>query len=355
MTEDTVSLVLGNRAWSGWTRVEVERSMENLAGAFTLTVTERWPGVQATQGIAPGAPCKLMIGSDIVITGYVDDVKPDYDATRHEVVVNGRDAAGDLVDCQTLTGIVKLPSGTAISMIAAIAEPFGIKVSADVPEAQTQIADAEIQHAETAFETISRIAEQSGFLVVSDGQGGIRLTNAGAAGGQAALVLGKNIKSARGHFSMKDRFSLYEVTSQAVAFDFDDPVEATIGVGKATDPGVTRYRPLGIIADISSGGDEYRQKRAQWEAGVRLGRAMRADLTVQGWRDGAGTLWRPNTLARVVDPFLAIDATLLISGVKLRLDEDGSTATLTVTAKEAFTPAPVPLIKALGIGGGQPQ
>jgi alanyl-tRNA synthetase len=65
-------------------------------------------------------------------------------------------------------------------------------------------------------------------------------------------------------------------------------------------------------------------QRAKWEAAVRLGRSWSADITVQGWRDGAGKLWQPNTLAQVDDDFLAMHSELLISAVRNTLDEQGT-------------------------------
>jgi prophage tail gpP-like protein len=240
-------------------------------------------------------------------------------------------------------------------MIQQICAPFGIKVTADVPQAQTVVYNFAVQLAETAFEAISRIAEQSGLLVVSDGRGGILLTNAGSAGKAASVILGKNILRARGHRSMKQRFSQYIVAAQTLAPDTMDPTSATIAQGKATDPNVTRYRPLIIMGDLGFNGLNYLQQRAQWEAAVRLGRGFRPTITVRGWRDDAGVLWKPNTTVLVQDEWLAVDRELLISGVRYLLDdEEGTRTELTLTLPEAFLPAPIPLVPTVQNMGGAP-
>ena len=346
MPRDEVALAIGERAYSGWTRVIVRRSMETIAGGFELVLTERWPGQQARGAIHSGDRCRVTIGGETVITGYVDTVEPVYDADRHEVTVRGRDAAGDLADCSILAGATNLPTGPALGMITQICKPFGILVSSDLPAARALqvVLNMAVQLSETAFEAISRIAEQSGFIVVSDGKGGIRLTTAGSGGNRGAVILGMNILSARGRDAMNDRFSDYLVASQTVAGDNVDPRAAATGNGTAKDPGVPRYRPLVLMVDVGSTGYAYLTQRAQWEATVRLGRALRATVTVQGWRDNSGALWEPNTICRVDDDFLAIDGPLLISGVALSLDEEnGTRAELTLTRREAFTAAPLPL------------
>jgi prophage tail gpP-like protein len=343
-----VELVIGAKAYSGWQKISIERSLETIAGAFDLTVSERWAGQQAMKAIAPQDRGRVTIGGETVITGWVDTVEPDYDATSHQVTVRGRDAAGDLVDCSILAGVTQLPSGPALGMIESICAPFGIKVTADVPGANTVILNTAVQLSETAFATIQRIASQAGFLVVSDGQGGIRLTNPGTAGGRAPVILGKNILRAHGTYSTLKQFSTYYVAAQTVALDLQDPLATAVMTGKATDPNITRYRPFVTIGDLSPNGVEYLQQYAQWLATVNLGRAWRAQVTLQGWRDDGGVLWAPNTLVRLQDEFLAVDQVLLVAGVKFMLDEEeGTRSELTLTRKEAFQPEPVPLIPSM--------
>jgi prophage tail gpP-like protein len=342
---EEIALVLGGQTWRGWESIRVLRSLEMIAGAFELTVTERWPGQQDRAGIKPGAPCSLTIGGEPVIVGFVDTVRAQYDAQAHKVTVQGYDATSDLVDCSILIGHAAIPDGPAVAMVERICDLFEIKVSADVPQAQTKIVNNCIQFSETAFEAISRICALAGLLPVSDGKGGLLLTNAGSAGERAAIILGENVLRGEGVSSMHNRYSFYLAAGQTAASDNVDPRSAVIGSGKAVDPGVLRFRPLVIDAEVGYPGKDYYETRARWEAAVRIGRALRATMTVRGWRDDAGALWQPNTLARVKDDFLAIDGELLISGVELTLDDEGTLATLTLTRRQAFTPAPLPLLK----------
>jgi prophage tail gpP-like protein len=338
---EKITLKVGGRIHEGWTSVEVNRSLETIAGSFSLGVTERYPGLQARFAIAPGMGCSLAIGGETVITGHIDDVEPSYDSGAHAIAFRGRDATGDLVDCSALVEGGGRWMGQGLETIAAaICKPFGIPVSVKASLGQP-LREFHLQTGETAFEAIERMAKAYGVLPVSNGLGGLVFTRAGSGGAQSALTLGGNILKARGMFSHKDRFSRYIVLAQAAGDDYVDPSITVGGHGEATDPGVGRYRPLIIVADMPDLNANY-QRRAQWEASVRAGRARKSSISVQGWRDDAGRLYRPNTMVKVDDDFTGIHDTLLISGVKLSLSNAGTVAELTVTRREAFDVIPLP-------------
>lgn len=331
-----LTLAVGGRVYGGWTEIEVDRQLEAIAGTFTLTVTERWPGRQQAAGIVPGSACRVAIDGETVITGFVDDVAPRYDSASHTVRVTGRDRTGDLVDCSAVNHPGHWQNASLLDLASLIAAPFSIPVSADIP-VTSHFYMFTLNTGETAFEAIERLCRLYGALPVSDGMGGLKLTRAGTGGANSALVLGQNILAARGQFSMKDRFSHYYVLGQSTGANYVDPAIPTTMHGDATDPGVGRYRPLIVQAELTDPDQSFYQRRAQWEASVRAGRAWRATITVQGWRDAAGALWHPNGMVRVTDAFLGINDSLLISGVKFTEGDQGTRAELTVTRKEAFS------------------
>jgi len=339
---DEVLLVTGGKAYGGWTALEAPRSLETIAGSYTLTVTERWAGRQALAAISPGDVCSLMLGNDTVITGYVDDAEPEYDKGNHKVTIRGRDATGDLVDCSVVRNTDVFATSDPLAIAAEICQPFGISVRSEIALPAVRL--FVLQYGETAFDALDRLCANVGALPTSDGQGGLVLTNAGMAGTRSSIALGRNIERARGKFSMRDRYSYYIVSGQSRAGDLTDPATAVADVGKATDPGVPRYRPIILQPNIELATPDLFQRRAEWESTVRFGRAWKADVTVPGWRDDSGALWIPNTLAPVDDDFLGIhDGALLISGVKYMLNQDGGKlATLTLTRREAFTVVPMP-------------
>lgn len=118
--------------------------------------------------------------------------------------------------------------------------------------------------------------------------------------------------------------------------DFIGAEEAAHALGSAADPGVTRHRPLTLLAEQAADAGEA-TARAQWEASVRAARARRATVTVQGWRERpGGLLWAPNRVVRLADDWLAVDEDMLIVAVTYTFDEQGSRTQLTLAPPGAF-------------------
>ena len=60
------------------------------------------------------------------MTGYLDEVLPDYDPEQHTIVASGRSKAGDLIDC---SGREQRLDGRTLQQIAeTLARPYGIEV-----------------------------------------------------------------------------------------------------------------------------------------------------------------------------------------------------------------------------------
>jgi prophage tail gpP-like protein len=169
-------------------------------------------------------------------------------------------------------------------------------------------------------------------LLVSDGRGNLVITRASSARVSTVLQRGVNILAANGKRSHLERFSNYHVLSQTA----DDPAV----LGEATDRGVSRYRPLDILAEEPDDTGAA-NTRADWEMRTRAGRAVEAEFTVQGWKHMQG-LWRHDTAVTVRDPWLDIDGPMYISGVRYTLGAEGTKAVLTTTLRQAFDRIPMP-------------
>lgn len=332
MQPDLVLKVSGG-LYSGWKSVRINRGIEQIAGTFDLSVTERWSGQDTARPIKPGESCQVLMGGVPVITGYVDDVKISYDSGSHGFSVTGRDKTGDLVDCAAIHKSGQW-SGRKVEQIAAdLCAPFGIKVIKEV-DTGSVLSEFTIQEGESAFECIERAARMRSILLVSDGLGNLVITRAGKTSSGAELVEGKNIKKCDGEFSWKDRFSKYIVKGQAQGNDEDNSEAVTGQKGEASDGNIARYRPLIVIAEDQGHAATFKQ-RAEWESSVRTGRGNRVSVTVQGWQH-AGGLWLPNTLVRLRSPLISIDADFLISACAYTLDDAGTVTDLTLTLPEAF-------------------
>lgn len=321
--------------YGGWKVVRVTRSIEQMAGTYELEVTERWPGQPLATPVRPGQPCQLLLDGEPVITGHVDMMSPDYDASRHTVRVQGRDRTADLVDCSAVFKSGQWHNAKLDRIAGDLLKPFGIGVvvEADVGAAFSSF---NIQEGETVFECLERAARLKAVLLTSNPAGDLVITRAGRNRLDVALVEGKNIKAARAEFSWKDRFSSYQVKGQGRLGADGESVHSAPS-GKVTDPIITRHRPLIVLAEAHSSNATLRD-RAEWERNVRRGRSARGSITVQGWRRPDGGTWQPNDLVTVTSPLLWLDnAEMLIVGCTYTLDEQNGTLTeLAIAKPEAF-------------------
>lgn len=333
--DQQLTLLTGGQLYGGWKGVRVTRSMEHAAGGFDLRLSQLWPGQEQRRVIRADEACEVRIGDVTVITGFIDAVEGSIEKDSHEVRVVGRDNTGDLVDCSA----VRKPGqwkGQKIERIAQdLCDPFGIRVRAEVDTGKA-LSSFALQEGETVFEAIERAARIRALLLVSDGRGALVITRAGVRRAPTALVLGGNVLSARGKRDMRDRFSVYIAKGQAPGSDFFSGSQVSQIRTTAKDAGVSRYRPMLFTNDSPDLAATLKQ-RVEWEANVRAARSTEIECQVQGWSHEQG-VWEPNTLVAVtVPPLMIEDEELLISAVEYSLDDDGTTATLTMTRADAFT------------------
>jgi prophage tail gpP-like protein len=332
---DEVTLTIGSRIYGGWTSVEISRSIETMAGSFQLSVSERFPGQQASQAIAPGDSCSVRLGSDTVITGWIDDARPSYSDTNHTISLSGRDKTGDLVDCSAINEPGQWRDQKLERIAQALAKPFGISVITET-DTGTKFPSFSIDQGETVYEAIERLCRMRAVLATSSPQGNLVITRAGADRAATRLERGENILEASAVFSHLDRFQSYQVKGQQPGGDYLSSSAVAQVLGKAKDSKVRRHRPLLVLAEQAS--DQGSAKdRAAWEANIRAARGRRVSITVQGWRETSnGRLWSPNRIVEVSDDWLGVQRDMLITSVEYRYSDQGSFTLLEMMPPGAF-------------------
>lgn len=338
---DEVALLVDGRRYRGWTSMGVSRAMDACAGTFSLAHTDRWYGQDKPVPIIEGNEAEILLDGETVITGYVDLFRTSFDATNHTLNVQGRDKTGDLADCSAVHDPDEWRGVTVLQLANILCRPFGVTVRAEVDVGEA-FAVAKVQQGETVLETIARHCKQRMLLVMPDTGGGLLITRAGARRAETSLVQGVNIKSASGTRDLSQRFSRYTVRAQAGwSADTDGTEEAHIEA-RASDPGVSRHRPLLLLAE-TGGTTKAAQDRATWEANTRLGRANEIEVTVVGWRQKlGGALWTPNLLVPVESSWLRMTGgDMLVREVTFGRDLSGGTVTrLALVSPQAYAPEP---------------
>jgi prophage tail gpP-like protein len=146
-------------------------------------------------------------------------------------------------------------------------------------------------------------------------------------------VFGQNILSRQVKLDWSRRFHTNTVHGQGKSLG--DVMHRQTGT--AIDDSVAAHRTLLLVGGEQQPGVNA-SNRAQWEKKARLGESIQYTATVQGWRDAAGDLWRPNTMVAVWDPYMRWDGTLLlVKSVTFSLSVSGATtAALTLCPRQAY-------------------
>ena len=96
------TLWVNGMIYGGWTAIRINRGIEQLAGSFTLSVTEKWPGQAEARPIKKGDSAVVKIDGEAVCTGYINRTRIGFDSGRTWFEVEGRDKTADLVDCSAV-------------------------------------------------------------------------------------------------------------------------------------------------------------------------------------------------------------------------------------------------------------
>lgn len=352
---DEITLTVGGRNLRGWTSMRLTRGIERLPSDFELTMTELAPGDPISLPVKPGDSCKVSLGEDLVITGFVDRLRPRISPTEHVIGVVGRGKCSDLVDCSAEWPRAQLRNLNAFQIAQKLALPYQngdlkVKCEKTIIAALPRDIVMNIMLGETPWEIIERVARYSSLLAYDTPDGNLLLTRVNETEMHASgFEEGVNIQTGSADISIDQRFSEY--LSYMVSFDTAIEIGGPMSPeSRSLDKTVLRHRRKIVIAE-SPGSDQavkIARQRADWEKARRYGRSFVVTVTADSWRDKGGKLWTPNTLAPIDLPSLKL-ARKNTEGMKWTVaqvtyslnEETGTTASVTLMPAEAFKILPV--------------
>ena len=416
LPENQVRLVIAGVEYAGWKKIHIEAGIERQARSFEFEVTDRWPSGSAqvtylSRRIRPFDACQVYIGSDLVLTGYVDATHIQYDGTRVSLAIQGRSKTCDLVDCSPIdsgsatgasrssgglwadvkgkdgkTGVV-IPPAAAVggapnvwrnarleAIAAALASPYGVRVLSEI-DTGAPIVEHHVQVGETVFESIDRLMRLRHVLSTDNARGDLVFIDVGSTGNATtALELGHNILEGSAELDFKGVMSRYVVKGQRAGTDVDFGIDANEAQGDddedANADGGTqdfgapvtagledarskRLRVL-VIKQAGHADDGTCQDRALYERAHRAAKALETTYRVPGWRQEDGSLWAPNLLVTVRDPLIGFAQTMVIAEVHYDCDANGLSVRLRVGPPDGYrSKASKPIKgKAVHRGGG---
>ena len=329
----------------------VEIRLDALSNTFSFDLA--MPGGQALP-FKGGDACRVYVGGDLVLTGFIEVVEVDYSPDSHTVTIAGRDKTGDLLD-SNLDSMSDLRGGLTLkSVIEAAIKNIGsdIKVVDNVKPAPFSSAEdtASAESGDNAFQFIESFSRKRQVLLTSDKDGNIVIEkNTGkTAAGVVQHIIGafdNNVIRSNFRYDTTGRFNVYKFASQ-MSFSVPGPITASDLAqvvdqsGEATDPGMKgRGRQL-VLAAESPWASTFDESRAKWEADIRRARGLVYTATVPGFRVGMfeGELWQINRLYQVVDDYLGKTEPMLCNSITFSQDVDnGSTTELGFVDEKAYT------------------
>ncbi|EET5377579.1 phage baseplate assembly protein, partial [Escherichia coli] len=169
---DNVTLRVNGREWNGWTSVRIGAGIERLARDFSVEITRQWPGDEGITTLQPriknGSKVEVLIGDELVITGWVEATPVRYDARSVSTGIAGRSLTADLIDCAAEP--TQFNGRSLVQIAQALAAPFGIEVvNSGAPSGV--IPDVQPDHGETVIEVINKILGQQQALAYDDPHG----------------------------------------------------------------------------------------------------------------------------------------------------------------------------------------
>ena len=355
-------LINGQEFYEHWSSVSITSELNTLARAFQVSITAKLPNSSPTiRQFNLGDHVQVFIGTDLVLSGYLEQLPISYNAHNVTATLAGRSKTCDLVDCSVMVAgrqivpqnanswakaaapisgrLVPAPQVSATSwrqqsvetIIAQLIAPYDIKLIIEDGDFSHKI-NHDVEPTETVHEALKHLVLKDEDLLFYDNENGdLIIAKRGSSQCVDALVVGGNVLSGKADFNGTQRFNEWRVIGQSSGNDTSFGKAVCGYEGTYQDPAINRVR---YKCEQFSGQstNEKCEKQARNKVRYAFSQYFKTSYTVVGWRQSDGSLWKINSKVKIHDPILDIDADgFLISKVVYSLDNtNGMTTTLEV-------------------------
>lgn len=338
---------VGGTQYKGWTSATANIRLDALSNAFSFSVTAAKGKALPFKG---GEECSILVDGEKVITGHIELVNIDMDATSHNIDITGRDNTGDVIDSKIGSVSDIRPPITLKRIIELLLKDIDSPVTVSetfTPEPFKKIEDlAAGEPGQDVWEFIESLARKRQVLLTSDADGNIVIARSTGEEVEATLHHRiadntNNVLSASISYDMTGRYNKYLIVTQL------NPI-AIVGAASTSNSAIVNQTSDAIFDSAIQIGRQYvllsensgasPKDRAIWEANIRKARGRVYSCSVSGYRNQTGDLWRVNTVIRVDDEQADIESRMLINSVQFSIDTDnGRLTTLSLVEKNAYT------------------
>lgn len=355
--------------YEGFTEISVNSSLENFCSSFSFATTLKeevsFFGNKTggfVNDIKLQNKVKIYIDDILILTGYIEALNLDYDASNHSIVYSGRDIGGDMVDSSIIQSTYKQRNFTLLTKMVLSQNGFS-DVKVENKAGLLLLESTEIiktEKDEKIFEFLDRYAKKLQVIIKINRFGNLEITREDDTIVKNMLINNRtqdnNILSAKLQLTTKDRYNVVNVYSQA-----NNKTHTSTGIsqkGIAKDSSIRSTRRISLSMNTASQSQTL-NTLAQWNVNVRRAKGSRYTCKVVDFYSeriesillfdlGYNQVWQPNTLVDIIDEVAQISGTFLIQGVEFTQSINGSFTTLDIVEKGSFTDTKPNLFTNLG-------
>ncbi len=367
---DKVRVVVNGSAseYEYWTEISITSELNTIARSFQIGTTAKLPqSADLLTAFNVGDEVQVYIGSNLVLTGYIDATPISYDGTNVNASIIGRSRTEDLIDCSPawngydFSSVVNSQKWSATrsvgdfvepditiaanqfkniplkQAVAQLIAPYGIHL---ICELDNDVVNGNINQTikedGTILQALQNLAGTTGLYFIDDEYGNLKIVDEEKRSHNlASLNLGQNVLSASAQFDGSKLFSAYRLLSSQKG-STNQTGKALQSFSDSIDNKVNRFR-YQCKSDQKQNGSDQSSKRT--EAEYRRSLFYKTSYTVVGWRQfEGGELWKANTLATIQDDILNNSQEMLITKVTYTLSNNGMLTTLECVPPAGFKP-----------------
>jgi prophage tail gpP-like protein len=338
---EDVEVIAGGQSFKGWTQVTILAGLQMQCPTAVIQATEvpdsdTFPAASYFEKwhFPPFTGVQVMASGTIIITGYVNTYGPRMArGGQHSVELMIRGNQMNAVDSSAYHPTGEWVQTPPEQIISELASRVGVETVTLGSTGGVQNI-FRLQKGETIVNEALRLLQPRMATLYGDPYGKLNIIPYGYAFGAQAGILaqGVNIEEMSATLSADQRFDEYYVLIQSPVGTDDESLDSE---GHASDPAVPLPRTK-IINNLLDGKQADAQRRAEWQAARSFGFSCQADITVPGWRDQAGKVWRPGFMVFVYAPALKLDQNMLIEVCTFRQDQTGTFTDLHLVHPAAY-------------------
>ena len=309
---ERITITCGGKSFSGFYSISINYSIEEAVRTATLDASD----FGGSSPLLPDEPVTISAGGTLILTGYVRDFSPSFDANTWSSSISIVSRTVDAVEASIVH-----PKGWAekksMTDLAKEFDTLGTGIEAD--ESFPIEPNHFINPGASLFDEIEPLARAQSAFLYDTPEGKLKIRKKPAGTHSGGLRQGLNILSGSAKLTGQGRFNPVIIRGQSTSGDGKGALQLE---ARVSDSGVKRQRPRIIIdeAETTSGRLKGRAERHVKRA---AGYSREATIEAIGWRDQGGMIWMPHYLVHLDAPRLYVTQMMGIKSVTLTQDISG--------------------------------